>query len=87
MKYYRAFRPSTPGRKPKLEDAYAVLYDSRHRSLFRVPIFKRSGNTVKDATEHFSELVLEMKTEDKSEKQQGEARAQMMRKLKELGYA
>jgi hypothetical protein len=85
-RYYRMFYPAGRSGKSSIREAYAVLYDGRRRSLFRVPACKKSGSAVEDATEYLKGLTPN-KEEGKTEPGQDEARTQMMRKLKELGYA
>ncbi len=56
-KYYKVFYPKKLESKKELEYAYAVIYNSRYRQMFRVPVFMRSGKSIEGATIYFKELL------------------------------
>ena len=85
-KYYRIFYPSGSGGKSGRAQTYAVLYDAKYRSMFRVPIYDRSGKKLGGATEYLKELALNTKVGEQPAIKHDEDRERIMRKLRSLGY-
>ncbi|MEM3227678.1 MAG: hypothetical protein QXK65_01885 [Candidatus Micrarchaeaceae archaeon] len=56
-KYYKVFYPKKLKSKKELLDAYAVIYDSKYRQMFRIPIYVREKNDIRGATIYFKELL------------------------------
>ena len=81
VKYYHIFESQKGGKK-----AYAVLYDARYRSLFRVPTFDKKGRKIKGVEEYLKCLLPNNKEEKSTKMGQAEERERVMQKLKSLGY-
>ncbi len=45
-KYYYPFYPSGVKGKGSLNDAYVVIYDKSYKSLYKVPIMRKSGSGI-----------------------------------------
>ena len=57
-KYYYTFYPNGIQGAMSLKGAYAVIYDRRMKSLYRVPITKRAGHGVEGATIYLKGLEI-----------------------------
>jgi hypothetical protein len=49
-RYYYPFYPSGVKGKGSLNDAYVVIYDKGYKSLYRLPIMRKTGKGVEGAT-------------------------------------
>ncbi len=84
VKYYSVFDPTGIAGVEKRR-AYAVLYDSHHKSMFRVPLYDKKGTKIKSAARFLERLVLNKK-EIVSEVKKDDQKEQMVKKLRSLGY-
>lgn len=85
-KYYRIFYSSGTGVKQGRAQAYAVLYDAKHRSMFRLPIHSKAGKKLESVMEYLKGLALNKSAEEQPAMKQSEERERIMQKLKSLGY-
>jgi hypothetical protein len=56
-KYYKVFYPKKLKSKKELLYAYAVIYDSKYRQMFKIPVYMKEKGSVHGATIYFKELL------------------------------
>jgi hypothetical protein len=57
-KYYYAFYPQGIRGAMSLKGAYTVIYDSKFKSLYKIPIIKRLGKGIEGATWYLKGLEI-----------------------------
>ncbi len=57
-KHYKIFYPDTLDGKNNLTKAYAILYDSQFKVLFKIPIISINNKEINGATIYLKELTL-----------------------------
>ncbi len=63
-----------------------MLYDAKYRSLFRMPMYDKSGKKLSGVAEYLEGLALNTRVEEQLTIQQDKEREHMAQKLRSLGY-
>ena len=63
-----------------------MIYDSKRRSMFRLPMRDRSGKELRYVSEFLKGLALNTDTEEKGKQEQKQDKERIMQKLRSLGY-
>jgi hypothetical protein len=57
-KYYYVFYPKEVKASMNLTEAYAVIYDKKYKSLYKIPIIKKVGKEIEGATWYLKGLEI-----------------------------
>lgn len=60
-KYYQVIYPTEVRDRMNLKKAYAVIYDSRYRQLYKIPIIKNTKKGIEGATVYLKDLEVNRK--------------------------